>query len=62
MCVFSSLTNLNLFVMKRFFTNTQKRNFNGFNVLTSNEMLQVRGGTDVRPRTREKDIYDVDEN
>jgi hypothetical protein len=47
--------------MKRIFANTQKRNFNGFNVLTSNEMLQVRGGTDVRPRTREKDIYDLDE-
>jgi len=46
--------------MKRIFASTQKRNFNGFNVLTSNEMLQVRGGTDVRPRTRDKDIFEED--
>jgi hypothetical protein len=47
--------------MKRIFANTQKRDFNGFNVLTSNEMLQVRGGTDVRPRTRDKDIFDLED-
>ena len=31
----------------------------GFDVLTSNEMSEVRGGT--RPKTRDKDIYDLDE-
>ncbi|SHI51522.1 hypothetical protein SAMN05444280_10313 [Tangfeifania diversioriginum] len=48
--------------MKKFFASTEeKRNFNGFDVLTSNEMLQVRGGGDVRPDTREKDIFEFDE-
>ncbi len=48
--------------MKRSFANTkEKRNFAGFNVLSANEMLQVRGGGDVRPRTRDKDIYDLEE-
>lgn len=45
--------------MKRSFANTkEKRNFTGFNVLSANEMLQVRGGGDVRPRTRDKDIFE----
>jgi hypothetical protein len=49
--------------MKKFFASTEeKKNFNDFDVLTSNEMLQVRGGGDVRPNTREKDIFDFDED
>jgi len=48
--------------MKRFFANTEEeRNFNSFDVLTSNEMLQVRGGSDVKPETRDKDIFEFDE-
>jgi hypothetical protein len=48
--------------MKKFFESTEeKRNFNGFDVLTSNEMLQVRGGSDVKPDTRDKDIFDFGE-
>ena len=31
----------------------------GFDVLTSNEMTEVRGGT--RPKSREKDHYDFEE-
>ena len=46
--------------MKMFFLNTQKRNFAGFEVLTSNEMLKVRGGADTRPVTRSKDIFEED--
>lgn len=44
--------------MKRFFNNTEKRNFKGFEVLSSNEMLKVRGGGDTRPATRDKDIFE----
>ena len=48
--------------MKKFFASTEeKRNFNGFDVLTSNEMLQVRGGSDVKPATRDKEIFEFDE-
>ena len=43
--------------MKRTSANTEeKRNFD---VLTSTEMLQVRGGGDVKPATRDKDIFDL---
>ncbi len=49
--------------MKRFFSNTQKRaNFQGFEVLTSNEMLKVRGGADTKPATRQKDILEEEGN
>jgi hypothetical protein len=44
--------------MKRFFNNTEKRNLQSFEVLTSTEMLKVRGGGDTRPATREKDILE----
>jgi hypothetical protein len=44
--------------MKRFFNRSEKRNFQVFEVLTSNEMLKVRGGGDTRPITREKDIFE----
>jgi len=46
--------------MKRFFKNRDsKRNFSGFQFLTSNELLQVRGGGDSRPETKPKDIFDI---
>ena len=44
--------------MKRFFNNTEKKNFQSFEVLTSTEMLKVRGGGDTRPATRSKDIFE----
>ncbi len=48
--------------MKRSYNNTEEKNFNsfGFDVLNSNEMLKVRGGEDVRPRTRDKDVFDLE--
>jgi len=43
--------------MKSFFANTkEKRNFE---VLTSTEMFKVRGGGDIKPATRDKDIFDL---
>ncbi len=43
--------------MKRTFANTEeKRNFD---VLTSTEMLKVRGGGDTKPNSRDKDIFDL---
>ncbi len=49
--------------MKRFFANTEKKaNVKGFEVLTSSEMLKVRGGSDTKPGSREKDIFEEDTN
>jgi hypothetical protein len=47
--------------MKRFFASTEKKaNFKGFEVLTSSEMLKVRGGVDTKPGSRDKDLLDED--
>jgi len=55
--VFFKFNDLKLFVMKRTFANTEeKRNLD---VLTSTEMLKVRGGGDTKPNSREKDIFDL---
>ena len=49
--------------MKRFFANTEKKeNFKGFEVLTTNEMLKVRGGADTKPITRSKDLLEEGTN
>ena len=47
--------------MKNLEVINEKVNFSvqGFDVLSENEMLKVRGGVD--PKTRDKDIYDIDE-
>ena len=46
--------------MKRTFANTEeKRNFDNFEQLNQEEMLQVRGGSD-KGDTRAKDIFDFD--
>jgi len=37
--------------------NEELKNF-GFEILTDNEMIEVRGGTDPVPATRDRDIYD----
>ena len=47
--------------MKKFFNNTEKKNFPSFEILTSSEMLKVRGGGDTRPVTRSKDIFEGEE-
>jgi hypothetical protein len=46
--------------MKKFFNNTKKRNFKDFYVLSSEEMLKIRGGSDTKPASREKDFFDLD--
>jgi len=47
--------------MKAIITNTENLKGFDFEVLTENEMLEVRGGTDVKPVTRDRDIYDLGE-
>ena len=42
-------------------TSNELVNFAGFEVLSNNEMLKVRGGED-RPRTRDKDIFEEEAN
>lgn len=50
--------------MKRLFNSTKKRNLKDFYILSSEEMLKVRGGTDgdsdTKPASREKDIFDLE--
>ncbi len=49
--------------MNNFFVNTEEnRDFDGFDALTSNEMLKVRGGGDTKPDTRQKDFFEFDED
>lgn len=47
--------------MKRVYSiNKTRSNFEGFSVLTSEEMFKVRGGGDIRPATRDLDIFEDD--
>ena len=49
--------------MKRSFNNTEEKiNFNAFDALTENEMMQVRGGGDIRPRNRDNDLFEDEDN
>lgn len=43
--------------MKKMIDNSTE-NFLGFDILSENEMLEVRGGIDSRPTTRDRDVYD----
>jgi hypothetical protein len=47
--------------MKRFFiSKTEKSDLSGIEYLTSNELFYVRGGSDIKPATRPKDILDLE--
>ncbi|MDD4108431.1 MAG: ComC/BlpC family leader-containing pheromone/bacteriocin [Prolixibacteraceae bacterium] len=47
--------------MKRsFITYKSTCNFNNFELLTTEELLKVRGGSDLKPASRPKDIFDLD--
>lgn len=49
--------------MKRMIaTSNELVNFAGFEVLSNNEMLKVRGGDDIRPKTRDRDIFEEEAN
>jgi hypothetical protein len=41
-------------------TNQSKVNFTNFELLTTNELFKVRGGGDLKPSSRTKDIFDLD--
>ena len=46
--------------MKRSFNNKgENSNFNSFDALTTNEMMQIRGG-DAEPKSRDKDKFEND--
>lgn len=47
--------------MKAIITNTEELKGFGFEVLTANEMIEVRGGDDTKPVTRDRDILDIEE-
>ena len=42
--------------MKKMINNSVQE-FKGFEILSENEMMEVRGGADSRPRTRDIDIF-----
>jgi hypothetical protein len=48
---------MNLFTMKKMIDNSAA-NFQGFEMLSENEMMEVRGGAEPRPKTREMDIFE----
>ena len=41
--------------------NNSVEEFQGFEILSENEMMEVRGGADIRPKTRELDMFPEDE-
>ncbi|MCD6355570.1 MAG: hypothetical protein J7L95_08470 [Prolixibacteraceae bacterium] len=45
--------------MKTLATNFNENKFNGFEILSENEMLEVRGG--IQPVTRDRDVIDLGE-
>lgn len=48
--------------MKRSFNHTEEnQNFNAFDALTTNEMMQVRGG-ESDPKTRDKEMFEVEKD
>ena len=46
--------------MKKSIKNPVTINFDSFEVLTTNEMFNVRGGKGIRPIVRDKDILEKD--
>jgi len=59
--VFFKFNDLKFLVMKGFLNNTEeKRDFNYFEALTTNEMFQVRGGGDLKPASRDKDLLEAE--
>ena len=65
MCVLFSITKLKLFNMKSIFAfNNEKSDSKvfGFEILSENEMLKVRGGTDPeKPKSRPIDEFDYEQ-
>lgn len=49
--------------MKRVLGQTTETSFEtlNFDVLTNEEMNTIKGGIDSRPKSREKDVYDLEE-
>ena len=48
--------------MKKLFKIKESKSiFNGFEFLTPDELLKVRGGGDTRPETKPRDIFNLDE-
>ena len=61
MCVFKVLQII-LFTMKNLFKNfkSSESKVSSFQLLNSGEMLKIRGGEELRPKTRPRDIYETE--
>jgi len=50
-----------LIMKKSFITKTSDLCDTAFEILSSNELYKVRGGGDIKPPSRPKDIFDLDD-
>lgn len=63
-CVFIKFNESIYITMKRVQGQSTENTFKslGFDVLTNEEMNTVKGGVDSKPKTRPRDIFDLEEN
>lgn len=59
-CVFIKFNESIYITMKRVLGQATENTF-GFEILTSEEMNMVKGGVDTTPKSRTKDIWDIEE-
>ena len=59
-CVFIKFNESIYITMKKVQGQATENTF-GFEVLTNEEMNMVKGGTDSKPKSRDKDVWDVEE-
>ena len=59
-CVFIKFNKSIYITMKRVQGQSTENTF-GFEVLTNEEMNMVKGGVDTTPKSRDKDVYDLEE-
>ena len=59
-CVFIKFNELIYITMKRVQGQSTENTF-GFEVLSNEEMNMLKGGLDTKPKSRDKDVYDLEE-
>ncbi len=59
-CVFIKFNELIYITMKRVQGQSTENTF-GFEVLSNEEMIQLRGGEETKPKSRDRDVFDLEE-
>ena len=60
-CVFIKFNELIYITMKKVQGQSTENTF-GFEVLSNEEMNMLKGGVDTKPKSRDKDIFDIEED